>query len=352
MQLLKNNHGCLALLLVLCFLAMAQASNNDSSREVRRLVGVLRRESNRGYSGRRLHSKKEGPPPTQEPPLPVSSEGTELWNVVDDANGNVITTCKDLPEGNSTSNMFAKVISFDYYLYSSETGNASVASQIATVEAESHEALTPMVLPCSFVEGDTIVAALSSEGADTLIGECQGDTISPCWQVRAQMTMVMSSTLSDPEWLELLYPYIEESLATAVDGQNIVNIEFQGFVDSDLNDGQTLPATDATNPSGNSASAMQGNMALSAPPSQGLGPSAIAIAVVVLVLVSAFLIHRNRRRQALFVAQLEPESCDDDNPPPAEEKKHKVAFMNDHECLGQGDAEGLEVTDDESIDRA
>lgn len=342
MQLLtvKNNHGLTASLSALGFLSIVQGSKVTRASD----KNALRRKSMHGYSGRKLHSKKEGPPPTPSP------EEIELWNTVTDSNGNVITTCKVLPEGNSTTSVFSKVFGFDYNLYLSETGNADVASQIATVEAKSHEALTPKLLPCSFVKGDTIVAALSSEGADQLVGECEDGTTSPCWQIRAQMTLVMSSTLSDPEWLALLYPYIEESLATAVDGQNVVNIEFGGFVDGDLNDGQTLPGTDVTNPSGtdSTASAMQGNMALSAPPSQGLGPTTIAIAAMVLVLLSAFLIQRHRRRQSLFIAQSERDTRDDVKPPPTAERNHKVAFMNDHGFLGQEDGDGLEVVHEES----
>lgn len=354
MKLLKNNHAISPSLLAL--MTMVEGLNIDSGEGVKQPAdrnGTLRRASMPEHSGRKLHNsekdKQQPPPPSTQAPT-LTSESATLWNVVTDANGNEITTCKVLPEGNSTTAILPKAFGFDYYLYLSEADNADVSSQIAIVETKLHEALTPLLLPCSFVEGDTIVAALSSEGADQLVGECQDSTISPCWQVRAQITLVMSSTLSYPEWMALLSPYMETSLAAAVDGQNITNIEFRGFVDSDLTRGQASPGTDVANPSGSNftASAMQGNMALTAPPSQGLGPAVIAMAALVLVLLSVFLIQRHRRRQALFLAQLESETCDDVSPTPTQPREHKVAFMNDHEFLGQGEADGLEVIDEES----
>jgi len=285
------------------------------------------------------------PEPTN-PPTPL-----DLWNSDQDTNGFLVSTCNLLTDSNVTDSPFSTAIDFEYYLYlNNETAAAQVEDEILNVEVMVHEALTKSALTCNFEDDNTTLIGLSSEGADSLDGECldpNTDIAGLCWQVKGQITVVLTEALSDPELVDTFFEGVAAALDTAVDGVNILAIELRGSSMGDLDNGKVSPGTSLSG-NGPGVSAAQSSAALNEPSSQTVGPTVIAIAAVALVLLTAFLIHRRKRNQNAAVTETEEVTDLALETSPSQDSKHDVSYLNGNDILVDLDTDGLEVMNDAS----
>ena len=210
--------------------------------------GGYGRNSQNCPQGRPCHPTRSptiSPMPTGQPsPQPTSN----IWNIVQEADGSWVSTCKT--KATSGNNMFTKPIEFVYYLFlPSDVQQNTADSDAAAVETHMQEALTKRALSCSDTSGNIAVTELSSRGNASVVGNCQDVTpeaSQTCWQVSAEVTATITSSLTESETLALFSDWIKTSLTTAVDGNTILNIEFQGFINVNGNSGSDLAGPTGT----------------------------------------------------------------------------------------------------------
>jgi hypothetical protein len=325
-----------------------------------RILRRLKNKSKKGCDGGTCSPTTEPTVmPTSEPTTkelltaPSPSPTNNIWNVVQQgANGSFISTCQVTPEPTMISSTpFTTMINFEYYVFLAESIEPEEArAKISAFESTLHTAITKRAMPCKYQDVDTIVMLLSLAGEDSVVSRCLDGATEPvdsCWQVSAQMTAIIASTLSNSELLPLYHEWIKESLISTVDGTTVLDAAFQGFKNVDFGDGKELLDSDFSGSSGDFSALVHGNIPVEGAESQPIGPLVLAIATLVLVLLTIFLLQRRRRRQKSLTEYAQKiDDLEMDEPPPTE-PKHQVTIVNDGDDLSrhESDFDDLQIVE-------
>jgi hypothetical protein len=269
------------------------------------------------------------------------------WDIEQDENGFVKSTCRNSPPNVFVNSLVSSMIEFDYFLYLPDVEMEQAEEAASSVKFDLHMSLTREPLTCDY-GSDLSIVELSSQDADTVFGRCPDlipDSGESCWLVNAKMTAILYSRLSTTEVADQFVHWLTSILPSLVDGVTILEIQFQGFTNLDL-DGKETGEAQPTSTQPGPAALNTGNIPITEETTSFGGLVVLGVAAAILgVLLGLVIVRRKNRREAYLRRVNEVKDLDLDQEEKAE-MEQKSGLVNDNDLYAIDEAfQSVELED-------